>query len=666
MTRRRTRPPIRSAVTLVCLLALPATLFAQAEKPLPNAEQVPDAVIELWEQHWTLNPDGSTVYHEKQHARINNDRAHHEFADPRITYDEQTDKLDLITARTRLADGRYVELTDYAHVIVAPFATAGWPAFASLRQHLLVMPGIEPGCVTEVEYKLTSRPGARPPLAGNVRLDHRYEVKQRSIHITVPEQTELATATPNVDPATFSSAADSNHGLKTQVWSFAGFCANPDEPQCAPWAARCPRFVFSTAGGGPVWVARCLDAIAAAAAGPARAADTADPQADLIAQLAADWTRDQATPADKLRAIQGKLAATFGFVEFPVEWRPAQSRPAAEVLASSYGLPAEAAATLLALGRAAQLDVTPALLVHEDLWNDATPQDALVAAYVILLNTGSPGAAPEIWDAHEGRILRTSRWAGYRVLTADAAKPGSVLPAWTNPDDSTCRLDGRLAFADDGNWSGNLTLRLTGLFVSPEGLRNAGAQKSRIAGLVGRLLPDAHVESFTVRTLREADAADAGEFEVAAQVKSSQPVKKLDGRWLFQLAQDGPWLADAPLPLAYAQRDLAVRLAGAFDERVRLTIEWPRKWQVEAQPAAVTEVKGDWGCAGQQVTLRPAPPTATTQPAGDSGKPDKPALIIQRHTRMQRNELSAEDLLRVRKPLNEIRADAARTLILKP
>jgi len=42
----------------------------------------PDAVIELWEQHWTLNADGSTVYHEKQHVRLNSDRAYGEFADP--------------------------------------------------------------------------------------------------------------------------------------------------------------------------------------------------------------------------------------------------------------------------------------------------------------------------------------------------------------------------------------------------------------------------------------------------------------------------------------------------------------------------------------------------------------------------------------------------------
>ena len=66
----------------------------------------PDAVIELWEQSWTVSTDGSLTYQEKQHVRLNNERANGEFADPRITFNRDTQKVEIVTARTRLPDGR--------------------------------------------------------------------------------------------------------------------------------------------------------------------------------------------------------------------------------------------------------------------------------------------------------------------------------------------------------------------------------------------------------------------------------------------------------------------------------------------------------------------------------------------------------------------------------
>ena len=384
----------------------------------------------------------------------------------------------------------------------------------------------------------------------------------------------------------------------------------------------------------------------------------------MITKLADEWTADTSEPADKLRALQEKLAASFNFVEFPVEWRPATLRPASEVLRSGYGLPEESAAVLLALARAVKLPVLPGLLVNDEVWNNEEPQDGMVAAYVVLLIAGRPGEVrmvdnaeqsgghvpaldtgdyPEIWEPHSGHVVRGGRWAGYTLLPPpDALMPRTLLEPWAKADESQCHVQGKMTVAEDGNFAGTLTLQTTGLFASSESLRSGDAQKARIAVLIGRVLPDASVESSAVRSLTP------DTFEVTAQVKSAKPLKRLSERNWVQLAQDGPYLADVPLPLAYSRRETPVRLAGAFDELIDLTITWPEKWQLEARPDDVPRVAGGWGSVEQRVTLA------------------QHALTLHRHTRITARELQPEAFLQARRPLNDLRAEAARTLVLKP
>ena len=642
-TEARRVGALRSPAVRATLVAMGVLISASALAQAPPVAP-PDAVIELWDQQWTLSADGSIVYREKQHVRLNNERAHGEFADPRITYNANTDKLDILVARVKRPDGTYRELPDYSHVEVAPSQTSGWPAFAGIRQHLLVMSGIEPGCVVELEYQITTKAGTRPFLAGEVRLDHRYAVNERRAVITVPPDVKLRTAVTGVSG---SLPPDSREIVLRDL------PAAPDEPQALPWQTRCPRLIFSTAGGASTWLKQRTSELESAAEG-----------SELITKLAAEWTKDKESAADKMRALQEKLAAGFNFVELPVEWRPSSIRPASEVIRTNYGLPEEAAAVLLALARTAKLPVCPGLLVNDDVWNYEAPQNGMVATYVVLLVPDRPGDLeltpgpdgikpyykaldtgeyPEIWDPHSGRVLRTARWAGYTLLPVpDVLMPRTLLPAWVNTDESRCNVQGKVTVNEDGSLAGTLTLRTTGLFVSSESLRSSDAQKSRIAALLGRVVPDINVESFTIKTLAP------GEFEIAAQIKSSKPLKKLGETHCLQLAQDGPFLADVPLPLAYSHRGTPVRLAGAFDEDLAVTFDWPEKWHLAAQPGDLARVAGDWGGVEQSVTT------------------EKHGLTLRRHTRIVQAELPAAAFMTVRDPLNELRSEQRANFAARP
>jgi hypothetical protein len=599
-------------------LGLLVSVAAQAQL---SSTAPPDAVIERWEQHWTLNDDGSTIYHEKQHVRLNNERAYGEFADPRITYNADTDQLEIISARTRLPDGTYRDLPEYGHVKVSPSGPAGWPAFASIRQHLLVMSGVMPGCVLELEYRIISAPGSKLYLADDVRLDHHYPIESRVISVTTPDHITL----------NWQSMAGEEAGLPMAVdlrRSFPNLPAVPRESSSPPWQRGGMRVAFTTATSEDAFVDRRLAQLETAADGSA-----------LIDEFAEEWTDDLTDPSEKLRTLRDKLAERFSFVSFPVDWWPARPRAASEAFATAYGLPDEAAAVLLALARAADLTVKPGLLVSNDVWLSEVPQDKMITSYVLLLNTGDQ---IEIWDPQRGEIVRDSHWGGHTVLFfVDQELRQVELPEWTRAEESQVDVAGKITVDADGAYAGDLTVRASGLFVSRAGLRSEAAQKGRVQTLVRHVLPGASVKSFSVETLAD------NQLAVRAAVSGS-PLDKSGPCYMLTLAEHGPHATEVSLPLAESQRTNPVDLAGPFTERIHLVVEWPEAWEVVAQPRALAPVAGDWGELRQDVRV------------------DDHRMTLVRHTLVAEGELPPRSFLELRGPLNELRSLRSRTLLLKP
>ncbi len=630
----------------------------------------PDAVLERWEQEWTLQPDGTQVYHELRHVRINDERAHGEFADPRITYNADTDTVEVLVARTRRPDGTCVALPDYADLEVGPDATAGWPAFAGLRQRLLVMSGLEPGCLVELEYRVTTRAGARPFLAADVRLDHRYPVRARVLRVKTPPDVPLSTFVrrPGV-PAEHESDPLSPGGGE---WTYRDLPAAPEEPQSPPWQVRCPRIAFSTAGFGTrAWEQQRLARLEAAA------------QLDgELRRVAHEWTAGR-DGAERLRALQEKLAATLAVVDFDAHWRPETLRPAPEVLRSSYSTPDEATALLLALARAAGLPVRPALIVSADPWSDYAPQDAWVLCTAVGLvpdtMAPSPGeessghrrvasaspaahAAPsaeqpswhfdarsELWDVRYGRLTGQPRLMRTHVLPRaptgrDAPEPLPVdVPVdYTAATQRGLKLD--LALREDGTFSGDVALSARGALIATEPLRTADAQRGKVSEWVGRVLPDAQVDGVSVTRLTD------GVFEATAKIRSSKPLRKLGDTWCLTLGPDGPTPAEVPLPLAYGRRLGPVWLAGPFVEQLTLTVELPTGWE----PAGtLPELRAGGGDAG---------PWSVEQRATRDG----PKWTLTRRTSIGTHQLPAGAWGPLRASLNTLRSEAGRTLLVRP
>ena len=418
-------------------------------------------------------------------------------------------------------------------------------------------------------------------------------------------------------------------GGTTHRWDFVGLEGKAHESQGVPWRQSGVRLAFTTAPNGDAWLRGRLGAITDAAA-----------ESPLVTRLAEDWTKDLYEANEKLAAVQKKFADTFNFVNFDVDWQPRDLRSANDVLDGNYGLPAEAAAALLAICNAADIPVKPAILVADDVWEPAAAGPALVAAYVLVFD-GPDG--PEIWHPHNGRIYRDAHWAGRTVFYENGdALARIVWPAWRKADDSRCVVRGNVALDKEGKFTGKLNIRTSGLFVSPGKLAERGDQESQIRSIVRDILPTASVKDFTVTRL----SADA--FEAQVDIERKKELDKLHDSYELTLGDTFPGLSAVSIPWQYSRRQTPVQITGPFDEQVDLTIEWPEEVTINATPQSLDEIAGEWGRVVQ------------TASEIDHG------VRLVRQTRLERYQLAADEVLALRPALQALRTAACRTLLMEP
>lgn len=613
----------------LALVLLPiAPWIASAAGPLSGSVAPPDAVIERWEQTWDMQSSGELVYHELRHVRLNSDRAYGEFADPRIPFHQDTDTVTLKVARTRRPDGSCIDVPDYSRNVVSPGGSA-WPAFAGLRQLVVTMSGIEPGCVVELEYEVRCRPGKCRPPSLDLRLDHRYPITTRVIRAIAPEHMPIHFSAGGRGADAGPLQEKTADGRTMLTWVYQNLPANPDEPQAPPWQRRCPRLALSFEWNSEQW----LSGLVLGVEGAARSSDQLD-------RLAKQWTQSAVTSTDKVRAIQEKLSATFNFVEVDVSrFSPMNIRPADEVLRTNYGTGKDATAMFLTLVRQAGVDVRPALLVRNDILADTLLHDGMVADTLIAFRDSG---GQEYWSARHGRIARSTGWAGHSILTLNGSTTRLVLPDWGDAGANVCEVSGRVALDAEGRLSGKLTVTLSGMFVSTEALRTREGQRERLDRLIGKVMDKAAVGEFTVTQLAD------GVFSAVVDVKSSEPTSRIDGRFYMAFGADGPSSLDAPLPLAQAMRRLPVWLPSAFEERINVTLEWPDAFKCQAQPGDVPEEGGDWGRVWQAVSV-----------AGRSA-------TYRRTIRIDQRELDTASFAAARRAINVVRGEPSRVFLIGP
>jgi hypothetical protein len=594
-----------------------------------------DAIILRWEQHWTMDNDGTVHRRDHQWLKLLNSRPIRRVADPRIDFEAGRDELIIHTAQTHLPNGTVLPVPDYSFNIAGPDDVAGWPEYANWQQKIVSFSGIEKDAVIELDYEVVtpaSRGAPRLPwIEADLRLNEDYPTVERIVSVTLSEGTALHHQVDRMAPSQFAFSESSSGGLVTYRWAFNDLAGARGEPQSLPWHQRCGRLWLSSCRNTAAWVSAMLD--------PANKAGRPD---DSIREFAESAVEGEADLPERVRKIAKKLHDSFNFVTSEKTLRMLECRTAPEVYRSNYGNALESAALYLAAVRSLGMKASLHVGVNATRWSDSdnmVPTGAAFAGLIVAVDL--PGETVFVHPQH-GVFANPGNWGRHRLLSADDA--GSVRQTYIcargENEPSELHIAGKIVVDDGGHATGDLRIRATGVFFDPAKLETADAQKALVKNLVGRVLSDFDVPGHSVVTLSD------DTFRATASVASSGALKAHDRLHVLRFGDGPAFLPDIPIPLARSYRRTDVHLAGRFNESIDVTIELPKEPAADTSiiPGSLPPIAGLWGTVAQTVDV------------------DGKAVRFRRNAAVVTETLGPGDFEQLRQAVNNLRA--SRSLIL--
>lgn len=560
--------------------SIPGSDDASLRARFPDA----DAVVLRWERHFTLHRDSSITRREHRWVKLLDSRAARREADPRITYHRGQDRLTIHAARTHLPDGGILDVPDYALNLAAPEQSAGWPAFGDWVQRVVSFSGVDAGVVLELDYEITTQFHVLPWLEAEIRLHDDNPVLQAEVMARVPTEGFLQYDLTGLEaPAPqYTTTAD----WRSYRWTFGGLDACPDEPHSVPWQQRCGRLLLtSRVGTGAVWLTAVLDSVQ-------RSAEYDDGIAAWVQKVVEGETE----PRRQIERLTLELREAFTWIDVHQIRRSLQCRPAGEVALSRYGHVMEAGPVLIAGLRSLGLQFRPLVAVDAAAWNDTAVTfeafEGIVAA--VELDGQTLYVHPT-----RGELRNPGSWGGRLLLEPEPGQQVRRIELARRGEGgvSLWQLAGRLKLSDTAELSGTLDLLCTGACFDPETLQTADQQKSFLQKNLDALASGLKVTGYSVTELSEDRLA--AELAVAA----AKPLVQEGGLWLLEV--NGPGALPAfGLPAEPARRRTPLRLPGALQERMDLTIELPAGMVVAALPETRSAVEQAWGRCSQEVTVQ--------------------------------------------------------------
>ncbi len=340
-----------------------------------------------------------------------------------------------------------------------------------------------------------------------------------------------------------------------------------------------------------------------------------------------------------MHALHEKLSDELNDVESERAYRGLRCRDAEAVLSSHYANRLEAAALSLAAIRALGLTAEPAVAVDARAADPNLETDAGFEQVIIVVEHAD---GPLYFHPRLGLFANPGRWGEHRLirLRGDGHVDITDVLHRGAPDCSDLRIAGALTIEEPGHVSGTLQVRLTGAFYNPIELRSQEKQKAFVSALVGRVLADAEVESFSIETL------SAEELRLSAEIQWAGTSLADDAGRMLQLTDKPACLRDFALPLTPANRRTDVRLSGPFRSTIDLVVKTPEEWAITGAPTSAT-TEGAWGVVTQQANV-----------AGDQ-------MRLHRMIWIRQPRLAPEWIDKIATALNDLRAIGGRTILLR-
>ncbi len=203
--------PLFPVLALLCGLTLaaadPAAVAAALKQPA-DAALYPQAgaVVLLDETVVTLDRQGRTTTEGHLLVKILQDRAMRQLSDQKIPFRADIQSCEVLVAATHLPGGgtRAPEANGIMEVSDPEAAAA--PFYSNARLKVISFPGVQPGAVMELKYRVKPLPGAKPaeglePFMGEELLGGDEPVLRKSLTLKVPAHAGLKFEMFNQAPA---------------------------------------------------------------------------------------------------------------------------------------------------------------------------------------------------------------------------------------------------------------------------------------------------------------------------------------------------------------------------------------------------------------------------------------------------------------------------------
>jgi hypothetical protein len=555
------RPSFRAALLASGLLA---ALGAQVP-PMPPAAAFhaqPGADVEVlsWIDRYVLREDGSVVHERHLRKKLNTYAAINRFeGETRVAWDPSRETFEVLENRTLLPSGRVVEAPANAVVDDLPAAAHGNPLWSHLRRKIMAHTGLEPGCVVQVAWRRTSKPGAEGGLDLAEPLTCEWPVRERRVEVDLPAGTDLASTGP-------LKVKDSD-GRRVCVFEGSGLAALPAEAG-APAREDLDRWVTVRAG------AR-MDARTALARRYARAGDA--PRGALaLARKAAEGEPD---PERRLLAVLTALADALNvdpaLRASLTDWG---IHPLEDVWSAGWASPLEMACLQARVLSVLGFQAWPALL-RAHLGEESNPGFSLHDRAAVRVRMAD--GRDRLYDPKDPlgeRPLEASLGRAH-VVAPDPALPDRIPEVpWTRRASLVATVDAK------GGLKGTLAFEGSAL-AAPHAplLKDPQRLADRVAG---GLLEGAKVKEVRATRLDR----DAAGF--SALVEGTLPERNALGLVSLRWAGVPGGVTDDLPPVPASGRSAPFALAGPGTEILEIRLTLPKGWRTAALPVPCRVTNG--------------------------------------------------------------------------
>jgi hypothetical protein len=606
---------LRLSLTLFCLavffklsafasISLSTEEVARLVAESPGASEYPEAgaLILYHDKRLVISPENDQTLQEHLLVKILKDRGRR-FGDQKRNFDAKSDSVEVLVARTWLADGSIVPVEPKAINVITPPELVGAAVYADIKQKVISFGQIAPGVVIELLTRSISRADSVSPLNlypyWDIEIFRSDEpILHKRYVLQIPENFPpplvfTGGALEQAGEESLSAEEATREGFSFYRWEMRDVPMIHSIPYMPPARSFAPVLILSNVETWEKlgsWLGKTFF-------------QAAEPDETIRAKVA-ELTSECRTAADSVRSIALFVTTEVRNISLSLGLTGYKPTSAAKIFQNMYGHDLDKAVLLSAMLNAAGIENYPAYCRSDqvDLLELSVPSAAQFSRVAIFV----PGSFTDSTFANTlfGQVDRQGLWLmpfaqynrygyfnrgqGNRALVI--LPSGGTLYTTTEfpPEKSLSMSTGELALEDNGDIQGRFETLADGLFdaearlslkdLTPRELEQYFQQATNAIG------EGAIKRSHSISDMRDLETPARVELQFAAP-----EVGVVQGDMMILRIPSVPFpCAGIPYFPNLEEREFDFVADGPFLLASDMVIELPAGWQIAYQPETVT------------------------------------------------------------------------------